>query len=86
MQDQQVCAVVRDEVADGDCVLDIPSRQDGGSKLDSAVNGVLPIAGHSVQRTSQDYCIRVLTSDKLGAGTDAKVHIVLEDDTGHRVL
>lgn len=35
-------------------------------------------------QATQEYCIRVLTSDKLGAGTDAKVHIVLEDDTGKR--
>lgn len=41
-------------------------------------------AGNSVQQTPQEYRIRVLTSDKLGAGTDAKVHIVLEDDTGKR--
>jgi hypothetical protein len=36
------------------------------------------------QAPHQEYCVRVLTSNRLGAGTDAKVHLVLEDVSGAR--
>lgn len=42
------------------------------------------VAGNKDPQKSRAYCIRVLTSDKLGAGTDSKVHIVLEDESGKR--